>query len=87
MNSYERRSVMEFRIGDTVEIIAAQSGEDWCGERGTVAAIRSKKLVGIRFDSVVYAMILMVRVLKATDGGIPQTNFVSYPVLPSASKI
>lgn len=41
---------MEFRIGDTVEIINVQSGEDWRGERGTVAAIRSKKLVGIRFD-------------------------------------
>ena len=41
---------MEFRIGDTVEIIAAQSGEDWCGEHGTVGAIRSAKMVGMRFD-------------------------------------
>ena len=41
---------MEFRIGDTVEIIDIQSGEDWRGERGTVVAISSKNKVGIRFD-------------------------------------
>lgn len=42
---------MEFRIGDTVEIIAVQSGEDWRGERGTVVAIRDNHArIGIRFN-------------------------------------
>lgn len=56
---------MEFRIGDTVEIIAVQSGEDWCGERGTVVAIRSKERVGIRFDK-------FSRIRHDLDGACPK---------------
>lgn len=41
---------MTFKIGDTVQIIAVQSGEDWRGETGTVVKIVDKK-VGVQFHT------------------------------------